>query len=73
MEFYNVSSYDMLILSEINLRAGLQKGWSTEGLTLDKSSSNEFSITCLTTHMTSFGILSNTGDAQGVRKIYMYM
>ena len=37
-------------------------GWSTEGVALDKSQSNKTSVTCTTTHLTSFAVLVSIQD-----------
>jgi len=42
-------------------------GWSTEGLTVDKSHSTKTVVACLTTHFTSFAILVSTQDEGPVR------
>ena len=39
-------------------------GWSTEGLTVDRNCSNGTSITCLTTHLTSFAVLVSIQDKE---------
>ena len=42
-------------------------GWSTKGLVLDESLSDETSVTCLTQHLTSFAVLvkiSGTDETQ---------
>ena len=45
-------------------------GWSTEGLTVDRSQSNEMSVTCTTTHLTSFAVLVSIQDERPVRIEY---
>ena len=47
-------------------------GWSTEGLSLDTKRSNETSVTCLSTHLTSFAILVSIQDERPVRRYQMY-
>ena len=44
-------------------------GWSTKGLSVDKSHSNKTSVTCLTKHLTSFAVLVNIkgADKKSVR------
>ena len=42
-------------------------GWSTEGLTVDRSQSNEMSVTCITMHLTSFAVLVSIQDERPVR------
>ena len=42
-------------------------GWSTEGLTVDKSHSNKTLVTCLTRHLTSFAVLVSIQDERPVR------
>ena len=42
-------------------------GWSTEGLTIDRSNSNNTLVTCLTTHLTSFAVLVSIQDERPVR------
>ena len=37
-------------------------GWSTEGVALDRSQSNKTSVTCTTTHLTSFAVLVSIQD-----------
>ena len=37
-------------------------GWSTKGLVLDESQSDETSVTCLTQHLTSFAVLVKISD-----------
>ena len=41
-------------------------GWSTEGLTVNESQSNKMSITCVTTHLTSFAVLVSIQDERPV-------
>ena len=41
-------------------------GWSTEGLTVDKSHPNRMSVTCVTTHLTSFAVLVSIQDERPV-------
>ena len=41
-------------------------GWSTEGLSVAKSQSDRMSVTCVTTHLTSFAVLVST---QGERPV----
>ena len=41
-------------------------GWSTEGLTVAKSQSNRMSVTCVTTHLTSFAVLVSIQDERPV-------
>ena len=41
-------------------------GWSTEGLTVAKSQSNRMSVTCVTTHLTSFAVLVSIQDEKPV-------
>ena len=43
-------------------------GWSTEGVDLDTNHSNKTSVTCLTTHLTSFAVLVSIQDERPVRK-----
>ena len=45
-------------------------GWSTEGLTVDESHSNKMSVTCITTHLTSFAVLVSIQDERPVRPQY---
>ena len=45
-------------------------GWSTKGLTVDKSQSNEMSVTCIITHLTSFAVLVSIQDERPVRTEY---
>ena len=40
-------------------------GWSTKGLTVDKSQSSKTFVTCLTTHLTSFAVLVSIQDTAG--------
>ena len=42
-------------------------GWSPDGLTVDRSQSNEMSVTCVTTHLTSFAVLVSIQDERPVR------
>ena len=42
-------------------------GWSTEGLTVDRSQSNGTSVTCITMHLTSFAVLVSIQDERPVR------
>ena len=42
-------------------------GWSTEGLTVDKSHSSKTLVTCLTRHLTSFAVLVSIQDERPVR------
>ena len=42
-------------------------GWSTEGLAVDRNRSNETSVTCITTHLTSFAVLVSIQDERPVR------
>ena len=42
-------------------------GWSTEGVTVDTNNSNLTSVTCLTTHLTSFAVLVSIQDERPVR------
>ena len=42
-------------------------GWSPNGLTVDRSQSNETSVTCITTHLTSFAVLVSIQDERPVR------
>ena len=43
-------------------------GWSTKGLSLDTNHSNKTSVTCLTTHLTSFAVLVSIQDERPVRR-----
>ena len=42
-----------------------------EGVTVDRNDSNETSVTCLTTHLTSFAVLVSIHDGQPVRMIVL--
>ena len=42
-----------------------------EGVTVDKINSNKTSVTCLTTHLTSFAVLVSIHDGRPVRIIVM--
>ena len=42
-------------------------GWSPNGLTVDRSQSNGTSVTCITTHLTSFAVLVSIQDERPVR------
>ena len=42
-------------------------GWSTQGLTLDRATSNKMSVSCNTTHLTSFAVLVSIQDERPVR------
>jgi len=48
-------------------------GWSTEGVIVDEMNSNRTSVTCLTTHLTSFAVLVSMEDEQQVRTILMQL
>lgn len=51
----------------IKLYSNQTGGWSTKGLSIDRRHSNRTSITCLTTHFTSFGVFVSVQDEQPVR------
>ena len=40
-----------------NTHSNQAGGWSQEGVQLDEYNSNETTVTCLTTHLTSFAVL----------------
>ena len=57
-----VKTYNLF--SEIYFSLFRIGGWSTEGVTVDKMNSNRTSVTCFTTHLTSFAVLVSTADEQ---------
>ena len=42
-------------------------GWSTEGVIVDRSNSNDTLVSCLTKHLTSFAVLVSIQDERPVR------
>ena len=56
-----------VVINSCMLHSNQMGGWSTEGLTVDRSQSNEMSVTCIITHLTSFAVLVSVQDERPVR------
>jgi len=48
-------------------------GWSGEGVELDGDSSNETTVTCVSSHLTSFAVLVSLQDSDLVRDNLIYL
>ena len=50
------------MISDVHNFSNQVGGWSTKGVMVDESLSNETSVTCLTRHLTSFAVLVKIRD-----------
>ena len=50
------------VISDVHNFSNQVGGWSTKGVMVDESLSNETSVTCLTRHLTSFAVLVKIRD-----------